>query len=75
MKGIGLLIKKDNILVDLIRKASTSNATILSINLVNNSDYQTYNLLVLVENVDKLKAFLNDLYQMKEVIEVERLIQ
>lgn len=69
------LIKKDNILVDLIRKASTSNATILSINLVNNSDYQTYNLLVLVENVDKLKAFLNDLYQMKEVIEVERLIQ
>ena len=75
MKGIGLLIKKDNILVDLIRKASTSNATILSINLVNNSDYQTYNLLVLVENVEKLKAFLNDLYQMKEVIEVERLIQ
>ena len=69
------LIKKDNILVDLIRKASTSNATILSINLVNNSDYQTYNLLVLVENVEKLKAFLNDLYQMKEVIEVERLIQ
>ena len=59
----------------MIKEASTSNITIESINLINNSDYQTYNLVVLVENVDKLKHFLNNLQQMKEVVEVERLIQ
>lgn len=67
--------KKDNVLVNMIACASSSNVTIESINLINNSDYQTYNLVVLVENVDKLKHFLNELYQLKEVVEVERLIQ
>ena len=67
--------KKDNVLIDMIASASSSNVTIQSINLVNNSDYQTYNLLVLVENATKLKSFLNQLYPIKEVIEVERLIQ
>lgn len=67
--------KKDNTLVNIISKASSSNVTVESINLVNNSEYQTYNLVVLVENVTKLKSFLNELYQMKEVVEVERLIQ
>ena len=67
--------KKDNVLVNIISKASSSNVTVESINLINNSDYQTYNLVVLVENVAKLKNFLNELYQMKEVVEVERLIQ
>ena len=67
--------KKDNVLVNIISKASSSNVTVESINLVNNSEYQTYNLVVLVENVTKLKSFLNELYQMKEVVEVERLIQ
>ncbi len=69
------LEKKDNVLVNLISRASSSNVTIQSINLVNNSDYLTYNLLVLVENITKLNKFLNELYQMKETIEVERLIQ
>ena len=69
------LEKKDSVLVNLISRASSSNVTIQSINLVNNSDYLTYNLLVLVENITKLNKFLNELYQMKETIEVERLIQ
>ena len=67
--------KKDNVLANMISKASSSNVTIQSINLINNLDYQTYNLLVLVDNASKLKSFLNELYQMPEVIEVERLIQ
>ena len=69
------MTKKDNVLVNIISKASTHNVTVQSINLINNSDYQTYNLLVIVENVTKLNGFLNDLYQMPEIIEVERLIQ
>lgn len=67
--------RKDNVLVNMVSKASSANVTIESINLVNNSDYQTYNLVVLVENITKLKSFINELYQMKEVVEVERLIQ
>ena len=67
--------KKDNMLVNIISKASSSNVTIQSINVINNLDYLTYDLLVLVENVDKLNSFLNDLYQMPEVIEVERVIK
>lgn len=62
-------------LVNIISKASSSNVTIQSINVINNLDYLTYDLLVLVENVDKLNSFLNDLYQMPEVIEVERVIK
>ena len=69
------IVKKDNILADIISKASSANVTIQSINLVNNLDYQTYNLLVLVSNVNKLNDFLNSLYQMPEVINVERIIQ
>lgn len=69
------LEKKDNVLVSIIASASSSIVTIESINLINNSEYQTYNIVVLVEDVDKLKKFLNELHQIKEVIEVERLIQ
>ena len=69
------LEKKDNVLINMIASASSSNVTIESINLINNSDYQTYNLVVLVDNVERLKHFLNVLHQLKEVVEVERLIQ
>ena len=67
--------KKDNVLANIISKASSANVTVQSINLINNVDYQTYNLLVLVSNVDKLNTFLNNLYQMPEVMSVERIIQ
>ena len=69
------ILKKDNSLSNVISRASTSNVTIESINLINNSEYQTYNLVVLVENVSKLNDFLNNLYQMPEVIKVERVMQ
>ena len=67
--------KNNNFLVNMISKASSSNVTIQTINVINNDNFQAYDLLVLVENVDKLKYFLNDLYQMKEVISAERLVK
>lgn len=67
--------KSTNFLVNMISKASSENITIKTINVVNNTDYQSYDLIVLVENTEKLQNFLNDLYQMKEVMEVERLIR
>ena len=68
-------LKKDNILVNIISKASSSNITIQTINVINNLDYVTYDLVVSVLNNEKLQDFLNDLYQMPDVIEVERLIK
>ena len=68
-------MKKDNMLVNIISKASTSNITLQTINVINNLDYQTYDLIVLVENKDKLQSFLNDIYQMQDVIEAERIIK
>lgn len=65
--------KKDNILTNIISKASSSNITIQSINLINNIDYQTYNLLILVENIEKLKKFMNDLDILEDIIEVKRI--
>jgi len=62
-------------LANVISKASTLNINIKNINVINNIDFQTYDLLILVENLDKLQSFLNDIYQMKEVIEVERIIR
>jgi GTP pyrophosphokinase len=67
--------KASKFLANIISKASTSNINIKNINVINNIDFQTYDLLILVENLDKLQSFLNDIYQMKEVIEVERLIR
>ena len=69
------IMKKENSLSNVISRASTTNVTIESINLINNTEYQTYNLIVLVENVNKLNDFLNNLYQMPEVIKVERVMQ
>jgi len=67
--------KKDNALVNMITKASASNITIQSINVINNTDFITYDLVVLVENTSKLEAFIRDVYQMQNVIDVERLIR
>lgn len=66
--------KSDNILVNIISMASTSNVNVQTLNIINNTDFQTYNLVVLVDNIDRLNSFLNALYQMKEIIEVQRII-
>jgi len=67
--------KTNNFLANMISKASSLNINIQTINVINNLDYQTYDLLILVENVDKLNDFINAVSQLKEVINVERLIK
>ncbi len=67
--------KKENALLSLISKASTSNVNIQTINTINNMDYITYDLIIMVENIDVLNKFIKDTHQMQEVIEVERIIK
>lgn len=74
----GLLIrtdKKENILVEIVSKASNNNINIQSINTYNNENDVVFDLLVLVENKEKLSKFINDVRMISNVIEVERSIK
>ena len=67
--------KKENILVEIVSKASNNNINIQSINTYNNENDVVFDLLVLVENKEKLSKFLNDVRMISNVIEVERNIK
>lgn len=67
--------KANNFLINLISKASSSNITIQTINVINNVDFQSYDLIILVENKDQLNNFINSVSQLKEIIKIERLIK
>jgi len=67
--------KKDNFLIKLISKASSSNINIKNINTKNNKDDITYKIQVLVENKEVLDKFINETFQIKDVLLVERMIK
>ena len=64
----------DNLL-DIITKASSNNIVIDSINTINKSDFKTYSITILVENKTKLDKFINDLYNLKEIDKIERILR
>jgi GTP pyrophosphokinase len=67
--------KKDNFLLELLSKTANSNVSIQSINTINNPHLIKYDLVVLAENTDKLKKFMNDIEQIPNVHKVERIIK
>lgn len=74
----GILIrteKQENILLEIVSKASNNNINIKSINTINNEDDIVFDLLLLVENKEKLSKFINDVRIIPKVIEVERTIK
>ena len=74
----GVLIrteKSDNILIEIVSKASNNNINIQSINTINNDDDIVFDLLVLVESKEKLSKFINDVRMISRVIEAERNIK
>lgn len=68
-------LQNDNLLLDIISKTSNNNISIQSINTYNNVDDTTYEVTILVENKEKLVKFMNDVEQISNVLEVERLIK
>ena len=64
--------KKDNLLLDIISKTSSMNIGIKSVNTITNSDYNVYDLEVLVENKEKLNSYMTSVGQMQDVTSVER---
>lgn len=67
--------KSDNFLLELIAKASTYSIIIQNIQTINNIDKNVYDIVILVKDLETLKKFINDAYQMKGIINIERVIK
>ncbi len=64
-------IKDKNLLMDIVAKTSSDDIQIQSIKAINGTD-NTYEVVVLVENKEKLVKFMNSLENIKSVVSVER---
>ena len=66
------MIKKDNILLDIVSKASNNNISIESIKTFQIQDNNVFELVILVENLDKLNSFMNTINSIPECLSIER---
>ena len=65
--------KNDNLLLDIITKSSGLNINITNINTTNTDDKNIYDLVVMVENTEKLNKYIDNLKQIKDIIDVQRI--
>ncbi len=68
-------LKSEDLLLKIIAKTTKSNVSVKSINTYANAEDNVYEITVLVETKTDLVKFMNDLRQMKNIIDVERLIK
>lgn len=61
-----------DVLLNIISKSNSLNVTVNTIRTINNSDDMIYNITVLVENIEKLLKFMNEIKLLNNVIDVER---
>ena len=64
--------KKDNVLLEIVSKASNNNINVESINTYNNEDDILFELTILVENTDVLEKFMSTVKSIPSCISVER---
>ena len=64
-----------NVLIDIIAKTSSSDITVQSINTVNSGEDYMFDIMISVQNKDKLLKFIRDLEILPDIIHVERLIK
>ena len=67
--------KKDNILLEIVSKASNSGINIESIRTYNDPDYTTFSMDILVENLENLNKFISNIQSISHVLKVERSIK
>jgi len=65
----------ENILMDVISKASSSNTVIDSMKTINATEELVYDMTVLTESVENLMKFINDISSIKQIIDVRRIIK
>ena len=51
--------KKDNLLLDIISKTTSMNVGVKSVNTINNTDYNAYDLDILVDDKETLDRYMN----------------
>lgn len=68
-------LKDNNMLLNIISKASNSNISIQSVNTYINDNDTVYDLIILVENKTILSKFMNDIRSTENILEVERNIK
>lgn len=64
--------KKDNVLLDIVSKASNNNINVETINTYNNEDDILFELTILVENTERLDKFMSIVKSIPACISVER---
>lgn len=67
--------KNADILLDIISKASNQDIMIKGINTMNSSSFTMFDIVVMVENKEKLLKYMNDLEGMSSILSVERIIK
>lgn len=64
--------KKENLLLEIIAKTTSLNIGVKSVNTISNTDYNVYDIDILIEDVDKLNKYLAIINQLPYVTSVER---
>ena len=64
--------KKDNLLLDIISKTTSMNVGVKSVNTISNTDYNAYDLDILVDDKDTLDRYMNVIGQLPFVTSIER---
>ena len=67
--------ENNNLLINIINKTSNNNIVIQSINNLSTSSRYMYVMNILVDNVEKLNKFMNDIKSINGVKNVERIIK
>ena len=67
--------ENNNLLINIINKTSNNNIVIQSINNLSTSSRYMYDINILVDNVEKLNKFMNDIRSISGVKNVERIIK
>ncbi len=66
-------LKNTNSLISIVSKSGNNNVSIKTINTHELTDYTTYDITLLVDSKEKLFKFMNDLKNINDVINVERI--
>lgn len=64
--------KKDNLLLDIISKTTSMNVGVKSVNTISNTDYNAFDLDILVDDKETLDRYMNVIGQLPFVTSIER---
>lgn len=64
-----------NILLDLIAKMANTDIQVQAMNTLESSNHFLYEVTILVDNLETLNKFINDVQQIPDILDVERIVK